>query len=164
MPLFYQHGQGQLQYHHSVGRWRILDTPTIVHFRVYAPQRSAGSFGITTSIEVTTVSVPVSHRRVFQYYLHMNVPDASGPLAESIWTPPSILRPNQYSSRARGRDDSTRFTQTSSSNVQRQALHSGSGLWATLIGLFTVDTFGPFWAHFQYHFLIIFDYLAEKST
>ena len=37
-------------------------------------------------------------------------------------------------------------------------------LYITLIGLFTVAILGPFSAHFQTHFWLIFMYLAEKQT
>ena len=38
------------------------------------------------------------------------------------------------------------------------------GAWRTTIGLFTVAILGPFSAHFQTHFRLIFVYLAEKQT
>jgi hypothetical protein len=36
--------------------------------------------------------------------------------------------------------------------------------WRDIVGLFTVAILGPFSGHFQTHFRVIFEYLAEKQT
>jgi hypothetical protein len=45
-------------------------------------------------------------------------------------------------------------------------LQNSKGTWVEdgIIGLFTVAILGPFLAHFQTHFRLIFVYLAEKQT